>query len=175
MKNIKIKYNQLLFLYAYLRLIDLSLDRSRWTSWNEIQDYFKNILAPSLVAQYLTNSFHLPKTDFKNFSFISEEKSRLNKAKPILFKTLSLKQNDIIYCCKLLFDFDEVLNSHNESYHLGIEKLRVDIAKYYSNVLGRIILWKDLDKLMKIEHFWQSEKIDISKLEEFIPQDFYEV
>lgn len=35
-----------------------------------------------------------------------------------------------------------------------------------------MILWNDLEKLMKIEHFWQSEKIDISKLEEFIPKDF---
>ncbi|UZT99174.1 hypothetical protein ODZ84_06275 [Chryseobacterium fluminis] len=75
MKKVQINYSQLLFLYAYLRLINLSLDRNRWTTWDELQDYFNNITAPSKVAQYLINSFNLPGTDFENFNFISGEKS----------------------------------------------------------------------------------------------------
>ncbi len=172
MKKIQINYSQLLFLYAYLRLVDLSLDRNRWTTWNELQDYFKNIISPNLVSQYLINNFHLPETDFKNFNFIPKEKSLLNRLKPIVFNTFSLKQDDILYCCKILSDFDEVLRSDLRKYHVGVEKIRIDIAQYYSRFLGRLILWKDLNRLMKIEHFWQSEKIDISKLEEFIPKDF---
>ncbi|KFF08295.1 hypothetical protein IX38_05870 [Chryseobacterium luteum] len=82
MKKVQINYSQLLFLYAYLRLINLSLDRNRWTTWDELQSYFKNIMAPSKVAQYLISSFHLPKTDFKNFNFIPEEKSLFNRLKP---------------------------------------------------------------------------------------------
>ncbi|MFZ4930733.1 hypothetical protein [Chryseobacterium sp. Mn2064] len=172
MKNIQLNYSQLLFLYAYLRSIDLSLDRNKWTTWDELQDYFKNMIAPSQVAQYLINTFNLPKTDFKNFNFIPQKKSLLNRLRPIIFKTCPLKQDEIIYCCKLLFQFDEVLHSDIKKYHLGIERIRIDIAEYYSNILGRMILLNDLDRLMKIEHFWQSEKIDISKLEEFIPSDF---
>ncbi|UKB84286.1 hypothetical protein LF887_01140 [Chryseobacterium sp. MEBOG06] len=172
MKNIQLNYSQLLFLYAYLRSIDLSLDRNKWTTWDELQDYFKNMIAPSQVAQYLINIFNLPKTDFKNFNFTPQKKSLLNRLRPIIFKTFPLKQDEIIYCCKLLFQFDEVLHSDIKKYHLGIERIRIDIAEYYSNILGRMILLNDLDKLMKIEHFWQSEKIDISKLEEFIPSDF---
>lgn len=161
-----------MFLYAYLRLVDLSLDRSRWTTWDELQDYFKNIIAPSQIAQYLINIFNLPQTDFKNFNFIPQNKSLLNRLRPIVFNTVPLKQNEVLYCCKLLFQFDEALHSDVKKYHLGIERIRIDIAEYYSNVLGRMILWNDLEKLMKIEHFWQNEKIDISKLEEFIPKDF---
>ena len=172
MKNVKLNYSQLLFLYAYLRLVDLSLDRNKWTTWDELQDYFKNIIAPSQIAQYLINIFNLPQTDFKNFNFTPQNKSLLNRLRPIIFKTFPLNQNEVLYCCKLLFQFDEALHSDIKKYHLGIERIRVDIAEYYSNVLGRMILWNDLDKLMKIEHFWQSEKIDISKLEEFIPKDF---
>ncbi|WP_300691443.1 hypothetical protein [Chryseobacterium sp.] len=172
MKNIQLNYSQLLFLYAYLRSIDLSLDRNKWTTWDELQDYFKNMIAPSQVAQYLINIFNLPKTDFKNFNFTPQKKSLLNRLRPIIFKTFPLKQDEIIYCCKLLFQFDEVLHSDIKKYHLGIERIRIDIAEYYSNILGRMILLNDLDKLMKIEHFWQSEKIDIAKLEEFIPNDF---
>lgn len=66
-----------------------------------------------------------------------------------------------------------MLHSDLKKYHVGIEKIRIDIATYYSDILGRMILWKDLDRLMKIEHFWQSEKIDTYKLEEFIPKDFW--
>ncbi|WP_090023727.1 hypothetical protein [Chryseobacterium oleae] len=173
MKKIQINYSQLMFLYAYLRLINLSLDRNKWTTWDELQDYFKNIIVPSKVTQYLINSFHLPKTDFENFNFIPEEKSLLNKLRPIVFKTFPLKQDEILYCCKLLFEFDQALHSDLKKYHVGIEKIRVDIAKYNMNILGKMILWKDLDRLMKIEHFWQSEKNDISKLEEFVPNDFW--
>ncbi|PRB06822.1 hypothetical protein CQ046_01635 [Chryseobacterium sp. MYb7] len=172
MKNIQINYSQLLFLYAYLRLVDLSLDRNKWTTWDELQDYFKNIISPSQIAQYLINTFNLPKTDFKNFHFIPQNKSLFNRLRPIVFKTFPLKQDEVLYCCKLLFQFDEALHSDIQKYHLGIERIRIDIAEYYSYVLGRMILWNDLERLMKIEHFWQSEKIDISKLEEFIPTDF---
>ncbi|WP_343687764.1 hypothetical protein [Chryseobacterium gleum] len=172
MKNVQLDYSQLLFLYAYLRLVDLSLDRSRWTTWDELHDYFKNIIAPSQITQYLINIFNLPQTDFKNFNFIPQNKSLLNRLRPIVFNTVPLKQNEVLYCCKLLFQFDEALHSDIKKYHLGIERIRIDIAEYYSNVLGRMILWNDLEKLMKIEHFWQNEKIDISKLEEFIPKDF---
>lgn len=101
MKKIKIKYTQLLFLYAYLRLIDLSLDRSKWTSWTEFQDYFKRFPAPSLVAQYIIDSFDLPKTDFRNFIYFPEKKSYFNRLRLIISKTIFINEIDIIYCCKL--------------------------------------------------------------------------
>jgi hypothetical protein len=172
MKDMKIKYSQLLFLYAYLRLIDLSLDRSRWTSWDELQDYFKTILVPSLVVQYLINHFNLPETDLKNFTFSLKEKPLINRLRPILLKKILIEQNEILYCCKLLCDFDQALNSNNKSYNVEIERLRIDIATYYSDFLGRMILWKDLDKLMKVEHFLQNDKIETIELKNFIPDDF---
>lgn len=172
MKKIKIKYNQLLFLYAYLRLINLSLDRSRWTSFHELQDYFKKIIAPTQVIQYLVNSFGLPKIYLKNFSFSPKNKYLANRLRPILFKNLTLKQDEILYCCKLLFHFDEILNSSNKSYDVETEKLRVDIATYNMNVLGKMILWKDLEDLMLIEHYLQNERIKTFELKNFIPDDF---
>ena len=171
MKKVQINYSQLLFLYAYLRLINLSLDRNRWTTWDELQNYFKNIISPSKVAQYLINSFNLPKTDFKNFNFIPGEKSVFTRLKFGLFKTFSLQQDEVLYCCKLLYDFDKVLNSDTKKYHSGIEKIRVNIAIYNMNILSKMILPKDLNRLIKIEHFWQNETNDISELDEFIPKD----
>ncbi|MBU3049299.1 hypothetical protein KNV96_14220, partial [Chryseobacterium indologenes] len=92
--------------------------------------------------------------------------------KPIVFKTFSLEQDQILYCCKLLSDFNEALQSDVQTYHIGIEKIRIDIAISYSDIFGKMILWKDLDKLMKVEHFLQNEMIKTYQLEEFIPKDF---
>ncbi len=171
MKKVQINYSQLLFLYAYLRLINLSLDRNRWTTWDELQNYFKNIISPSKVAQYLINSFNLPIIDLENFNFIPREKSVFTRLKSGIFKTFSLQQDEVLYCCRLLYDFDKVLNSDTKKYHSGIEKIRVNIAIYNMNILSKMILSKDLNRLMKIEHFWQNETNDISELDEFIPKD----
>ncbi|WP_295232747.1 hypothetical protein [uncultured Chryseobacterium sp.] len=172
MKKIKIKYTQLLFLYAYLRLIDLSLDRSKWTSWTEFQDYFKRFPAPSLVAQYIIDSFDLPKTDFRNFIYFPEKKSYFNRLMLIISKTIFINEIDIIYCCKLLLNFNGMLNFNNDSQQIEILKLRIDIAEYYSDILGKMILFNDLNRLMRIEHFWENEDFDHLKLEKLIPDDF---
>ena len=50
----------------------------------------------------------------------------------------------------LLRNFEKLLNSDTENYNLEIEKLRIDIARYYTEVLGVTILKKDLNKLMRI-------------------------
>lgn len=172
MKEFKIKYNQLLFLYAYLRQIDLSLDRSRWNSWNEFQNYFESRLQPFSVIEYLKMSFQLPETDFDQFVFFLEKKTFSEKLKSNFAKSLFLKQNEILYCCKLLSLFNKYLKSDVEEYNLEIEKLRIDIAEYYSKLLELMISKKDLKKLMKIEHYKQSDTIEVVSLKEFLPDVF---
>lgn len=172
MKKVKIDYQKLLFLYGYLRMIDLSLDRSRWNLWIELKVYFKNTVTPAEVALYLLNSFGLSKVDSEDFTFLPVKKSNINKLKPILFKTFTLSEEEVLYCCKLLFNFKDILDSDKKSYDIEIEKLRQDIALYYNGVLGAMILWKDLDKLMRIAHFLQHDDLIVLELNEFIPGDF---
>jgi len=74
MEEIKVKYNEILFIYAYLRQIDLSLDRVRWTSWNELQYYFKDQLQPLQIIGYLERKFQLPNTSLDQFVFYPEKK-----------------------------------------------------------------------------------------------------
>lgn len=170
MKNIQIRYGQLLFLYAYLRLIDLSLDRSRWSSLSNLRFYFKSTITIYQVIQYLENSFHLTETDLTTFVYHSKKRSITEKLNFAIFREVFLTEDDIVYCYKLLWDLEKILNSDLEKYNLEIEKLRIDIAKYYGKVLGELILNKDLDKLMRIEHFEQNCKV--VKLNEFVPNDF---
>ncbi len=169
----KIKYNQLLFLYAYLRQIDLSLDRSRWNSWNKLQYYFKNRLQPTQMIEYLKKSFFLPETDLDQFVFFLEKKSLTERLKFIFIKDGLLKQNEILYCCKLLSIFDKYLRSDIKEYNLDIEKLRIDVAEYYSKSLELMISKKDLNRLMKIEHFEESDQIEVISMKEFVPDDFW--
>ena len=172
MKVKSAKYNQLLFIYACLRQIDLSLDRSRWTSWNRLQVYFKDKLQPAQIIEYLVRNFQLPNTDFEQFIFIPEKRNFIRKLKSVIGKDQFLKQNEILYCCKLLWSFDKELKSNIKEYNLNIEKLRIDIAEYYSEVLSAMISNKDLKRLMKIEHYEQNEKIEVFEIKEFVPDDY---
>jgi len=172
MNKIKIKYQQLLFLYAYLRQIDLSLDRSRWTSWNEFQDYFRNRLQPVQVIEYLKRNFQLPDIDLEQFISFPEKKTIMKKLKSTIGKNQFLNQNEILYCCKLLCVFDKELKSDNKDYNLDIEKLRIDVSRFYSETLELLISRKDLNRLMKIEHYEQNDKIEVIEINEFVPDDF---
>lgn len=172
MKKVEINYPQLLFLYAYLRMIDLSVDRSRWNLWPELKYYFKNRITPAEVTQYLMNTFLLSKGDLEGFAFSPVKRYKINRLKSVIFKRLTLKREEIIYCYKLLSDFDDLLRSDNQTYNLEIEKLRIDVARYYNGILGSVILAKDLNRLMRIAHFQQSDRIDVLDLDYFIPDDF---
>lgn len=78
----------------------------------------------------------------------------------------------MIYCCKLLLDFNGMLNSADDSQQIAILKLRISIAEYYSDILGKMILFNGLNRLMRIEHFLENEDFDHLKLEKLIPDDF---
>jgi hypothetical protein len=130
MKKVKIKYSQLLFLCAYLRLIDLSLDRSRWTPWIEIQHYFKNVIAPNQIIQYLKKNFQFTNEDIEQVVFFLQKKTTIDKFRFIFFNRFLLKQDEVLYCFKLLLTFEKIIKSDMESYNLEVEKLRIDIAEF---------------------------------------------
>ena len=173
MNKIEIKYNQVIFLYAYLRALDLSIDRSRWTLWEDLQSYFKDFVLPSDVIQYIRNKLFLTELDFQK-NVLVKPRGRIDRLNTIILGQVQLKKDEILYICKLLYDFDKILNSENKSYNLEIEKLRIDIAKFYTEVLETLITKKDLARVMKVEHFEQSDSIETVKLDKFIPNDFIE-
>lgn len=172
MNKVRIQYDRLLFLYAYFRQINLSLDRSRWASWSEFQAYYKGRIEPAQVIEYLKKSFQLPSTDWENFTFYPEERTSVKRLKKMVWKDNFLKQNEILYGCKLLWEFDKELKSDIQEYNLNREKLRVDVTVFYNEVLGLLISHKDLNRLMKVEHYEQNDKIEVIKMSEFVPDDF---
>lgn len=159
------KYYQLLFFYAYLRHLDLSLDRSRWDSWNDFKHYINNTIQPLSVIEYLKKRFKLSETEDR---FVCPR-----RRKNIIFKRKSLsKKENPFYCYKLISDFEKTLQSDITTYNEDVEKLRITISNYYSKQLEPYILKKDLNKLMKVEHFNQANNINTIHINKFLPKDF---
>ncbi|QYS88244.1 hypothetical protein EH230_14070 [Flavobacterium columnare] len=167
MQKIDINYKFLVFLYAYLRQIDLSLDRSRWDSWSNLKEYYKTQINISEVVDQLLKISKL-KLDIPTISFFVEEPSLLKRVKDF-FLSLIIKKHyisdvEVLYCCQLLNKFKDLLNNNFSSYPLEAEKLRVDISKFNSYVLAPKMAKVDLDNTMRVEHFMQNENLAVIKI-----------
>ena len=172
MKILKLKYDLLLFLYGYFRQVDLSLDRSRWGKWEQLLDYYKNKIPPIKVLYYLQNKFSFPEQDWERLAISLDKKSFLKKIELSWLTSSKILENDIYYGCILLAKLNTILVSAFDKYEPETEKLRIEIAEYYSKLLGLMIKRKDLDRLMSIEHFEQNDQIKTISLDYFVPKDF---
>jgi hypothetical protein len=66
----------IVFLYAYLRQADLSLDRSRWVSLSKLRDYYKTQINPEIVADYMLQHFKLNPDKLQYLYFIEDIRFR---------------------------------------------------------------------------------------------------
>lgn len=172
MEEFKLNYNKVVFLSAYLRQMDLSLDRSRWTPLNELKNYYNDVINPEQVINYLKKEFVLKEEDFQAFITPACKKTLKTKIKVAFSKKIVLSKNEILLLFKLLKTFKDKLNSNIEEYSLEFEKLRIDVANYYSSVFEPILLKKDLEKVTRVEHYFQNLHIEVTGMNEFITDDF---
>jgi hypothetical protein len=169
MNYLEVDYKQILFFYAFLRQVDLSLDRSRWTSLKELQDYYQDRISPEQMITYLKIKLNVPDGDFNQLTAQAEN----SKSKFKLFskKTL-LSEEEMVNLYQLLLLFDACLKSGQEQYTIETEGLRVDIAKFYSLLLEPKIAKSDLKKVMTIEHYGQNRLLKAKELKNVVPKDF---
>jgi len=170
MKKIFFDYQLLLFLYAYLRSVDLSLDRSRWVPWKELQEYYKDRIRPGTVAKYLLSTFEL---SYKSpLIYFVDYPSKIKIAKYLFYRFFCRKfyltALEVVHCCELLVVFENYLNSDVEMNKFEIEKLRIDITGITYYVIEFKLHRRDVDKAMAVEHFFQNENLDIIKIKDFI-------
>jgi hypothetical protein len=171
MKRIKFNYEYLVFLYAYLRQIDLSLDRVRWGNWSELKEYYKGRIPPLKVAQSLEMKFTFrPGENLIDSTAI--EPDVFERCYSFLLNmvcTYYLSEDQAQYCYQLLSRFDSFLNLDVDKYNLEMERLREDIAKFnYINVVRHQIKSKDADRAMHVECFLQSENLKVNSIYEFV-------
>lgn len=166
MKKNNFEYDFLVFLYAYLRQLDLSLDRSRWTSFEELRKYYQNQIDPALISRCLLNKSGLSIQD-NNVHYTIEKKNYLDRVKYKFKKQYYLTENEIYYCCKNLLKLSNYLFAHQKVEKIELEKLRIDLTKFTYDILEFRILDRDVKKAMKIEHYLESNPTDV-KIKDFI-------
>lgn len=174
MRSIKIRYQNLIFLYAYLRQIDLSLDRSRWQKWIDLKNYYSTQINASKVSDKLQEFLNLHLTKH-SFSYCSKPPSFWRSFSSFFqkknLKTNYLTDTEILYCCQLLNRFDALLKRDYSEYPLEAESLRIEIAKFYSNVLEHKLYNRDLRRAIAVEHFMQSDMIKVFGMKEFVTEE----
>lgn len=170
MNEIKIEYKLLVFLYAYLHQIDLSLDRSRWGSVSDLSNYYKTQIAPEKVANHLLRKFDLDKNRVYDVYYVGEITSFSKIRTWILLhlkKQSFLSKQELYYCCQKLLVLDKYLETNLEIHKLELEKLRIDLSKLTYGSLQFKLYQKDRIKTQMVEHFLQNENLNAISIEEF--------
>jgi len=168
MKKDRIKYSFLVFLYAYFRQIDLSLDRSRWSPLSDLRTYYNVHLERYEVAENLSCCFsENKKGNFntkKSKSIISILKSKLL----FIFTGKSLLTIDeSCYCRELLLDLDNILKHGDTDDKIAVENLRVKISEFNYEIIEPRLKARDRKKAERVEHFMQNEMVETIELREF--------
>ncbi|WP_223585058.1 hypothetical protein [Sphingobacterium sp. GVS05A] len=166
----KINYSFVVFLYAYLNQIDLSLDRSRWESIDKLRDFYSTQISPKKVANYLADKLGLDVKKLNNLIFIGEE-SLWDKIKDSLLSSLKrdviLEDDKVYFLCQKLLLLDNFLEDGEQVHKLEIEKLRIEFSKLNYGTVKFKLAKKDRLKANNIEHFLQNETLSTIKICEF--------
>ncbi|PSK86882.1 hypothetical protein [Taibaiella chishuiensis] len=163
MKKVQFKYDFLLFLYAYLRQMDLSLDRSRWEGLSDLRVYYKTQLSPQTVTESLIRQSGIRLSE--NLSSYFPKPMDIKKRRILgvynhyLSRKHFLKEDEITYCCELLNQFSELLLSNVDQYDTRVEKLRNEISSFNYNLIESKLLGKDVALATSVEHYLQNVKV----------------
>ena len=172
MRKIKLEHSFLVFLYAYLRHIDLSLDRSRWNGWTDYVAYARGVIEPAVISTYLQGK--LGPVKVINADNRLPEHSYL-KSRLLYLWRASTRQNNYLtvveacYVLQLLARYSACLRADFTGYTLEQERLRVDIAVFYNRASQVTLSRSELDRIMQVEHFWQNATLTTIALQEYSP------
>lgn len=168
------RYDQVKFLYAYFRMIDLSLDRSKWREWNDLRVYYGGKVMPNDVIKYLKSNFKIDNT--LPVGLHSHKKMSCRFKLINLFTTRILfSENELILIINLLSQFNKAIVSDYKKYVKELEELRLAISEFYINRIGSYLNKRDLIMVEKVEHFLQSHNSITLPIEDVLPKDFNEV
>lgn len=170
MRRIEFNYSFVVFLYAYLAQIDLSLDRSRWTPIKELQDFYKDQISPQKLAMYLLEFAHIDIQQTKYLCFIGKMTFK-QKIVSIYYRfflqRVPFKTKEIIYCAQKLLLLDEYLRADTEIHKLEIEKLRIEFSQFTFGII-KFHLWpKDREEASKVDHYLQNPILETHPIHYF--------
>lgn len=164
-------YEFIVFLYAYLRQIDLSLARSRDEPLQNLKIYYENQISPGLLVNFLVSNFSVKKSLNSNYVITNKSISVFNKFKFLIYKLIRknnfLKYTEIIESINELLLFNDILKSNKDIDGSEIEKLRINIANL-STVIDYRLFKVDSNKAMYVEHYKQNNSISTNPITDFV-------
>jgi hypothetical protein len=171
MRKVKLDYKLLVFIYAYLRQIDLSIDRARWGYWDGFLNYYTKQVRPLKIALLLLKKSNLANPE-TSIMFSIEPQSFLKKLWGRLYQIATrscyLKQAGIEYCCQLLYRFDKFLLADFSTYDFQNETIRIDLISFNYNFLEHKLWPNDIVRATQIEHFHQHNDRSVLLVGEFL-------
>ena len=171
MKRVKLNYKLVVFLYAYLRQIDLSIDRARWGYWDDFRDYYTTQVRPNKIAALLSKQFNLAITESRiRFSIddTSASEKLLGYIYQLTTRTCYLKEAEIVYCCQLLNRFDKFLLADFSTYDFQNETLRIDTIRFNYSLIECKLWTKDFFRATQVEHFQQHDNKSVISIGDFL-------
>lgn len=170
MRKVKFEYSLVVFLYAYLIQIDLSLDRSRWMPIDDLRDFYKSQISPKQVSDYLVANLQLNVKRLNLLIFIGNS-SFWTRIKDMLWsrfrKDILLEEDQLIYLCQKLSLLNKILEADEPVHPLETERLRVEFSKLTFGTIQYKLTGKDRLKAQKVEHFLQNEILSTCNIREF--------
>lgn len=170
-RKIYFDYEFILFLYAYFRQADLSLDRSKWTDWEELQGYYQQQIAPGKVAVLLLEKANIQDSELREVSAVRpirvtqwRQFRRFISWKASLGNFLTEEQ--VMFCYRQLKTLEAYLDRHFEEYY-DQERLRVNICSIAYEVLEYKLSLRDSLAAEKITHYFQNETLNTHPMEMF--------
>ena len=188
MKQIKIKQQFVVFLFAYFRQIDLSIDRGRTVPWQELRDYYKTQLDPLVVAEALKKQSCLKLEYNRNaITIIPGRPSVLSKVNNFFFRIFNKKylisEAEVEYCYYLLYKFNDLLTYNLDGFILETGQSKIDLAKWYIESLrqevlniyaiciGSCLLNSDKAQALQVEFYSHGKNAKLVPIEHLI-EDF---
>lgn len=170
-KRMYFNYKFIVFLYAYLRQIDLSLARSRDEPLLNLIKYYENQINPEVVVDFLASNFSAEKSLNSSYVITDGSISLFNKFKFLIYKLIRknnfLKCSEIVESINELLLFIEFLKSNKDIDRSKIEKLRLNIANL-STVIEYRLFKEDSNKAMYVAHFNQNDIISTHPITDFV-------
>jgi len=170
MNYIQLQENQLELLYASLRSIDLTLDRSRWGEWEPACQFILSKVRPLALADEIYKSAELsdPANNatpwFERNSIGTKIVKQYNR---IINRKLILSIGEVWFCYKLLLNTVDIINRPVSEFSTEAERHRITVSTFNEEIIAPLLNNSLLTRLSKVEHFDSAPGADTVPLSNF--------
>lgn len=172
---VKVKFNKIfiLGLYAYLRQVELSLDRVLFDSWGKLILYFEDKIKPQEVINYLEK---ITENKVKIIIFSKKIVFHNNIFDSLFFfgKYCYLSESDIFNIRSLLKTFSILIQDMTPPDKDKLIELRMQLNSLCHELEGKLPK-KNIQKAQYVEHFNQNKCLHCISLEEIVGEEWLDL